>query len=292
MNTPSCAFLTIADMGDFVSDDELAATLLRERGWRVDLLPWDRPTDWSGYDLVVIRTTWDYHERPSRFLNMLGEIEQSGTTLHNPLSLVRWNLDKRYLRDLDAGGVPIVPTTFADRLAGRDELLAHFPNFDTEEIILKPPVNVNAFDTYHVTLAEVESLLPQLEAVFGKRPYMAQPFMPSIKSEGEFSLIYFNGAFSHAILKKPAGGDFRVQEEHGGIISAVTSEEALLKAGRRALDALEEMPLYARVDLVRHKEDDFRVMEFELIEPSLYLRMDPGAPKRFADALTAEFDPS
>jgi hypothetical protein len=283
----ACAFLSIADMGDFVSDDDLAAALLRERGWRVDALPWDEPADWSRYDQVVIRTTWDYHERPFRFLSTLGEIEQSGTTLHNPLSLVRWNMDKRYLRDLDAGGVPIVPTTFADRLAGRDDLLAHFLNFDTEEIILKPPVNVNAFDTFHVPRADVESLLPQLEAVFGKRPYMAQPFMSHITSEGEYSLIYFNGAFSHAILKAPARGDFRVQEEHGGIITAVAPQDALLETGQRALNALEETPLYARVDLVRHIDDDFRVMEFELIEPSLYLRMDPGAPTRFADALTA-----
>lgn len=288
--TPICAFLTIDDMGDFVSDDDLAAALLRQRGWRVDALPWDEPADWSRYDLVVIRTTWDYHERPSRFLATLGEIEQSGTMLHNPLSLVHWNMDKRYLSDLDAGGVPIVPTTFADRLAGRDELLAHFLNFDTEAIILKPPLNVNAFDTFHVPRAEVESLFPQLQAVFGERPYMAQPFMPHIKSEGEYSLIYFNGSFSHAILKTPAGGDFRVQEEHGGIITAVTPQDGLLQVGLRALNALEEMPLYARVDLVRHIDDDFRVMEFELIEPSLYLRMDPAAPARFADALTAVFD--
>ena len=119
---------------------------------------------------------------------------------------------------------------------------------------------------------------PELRAVFNQRPYLAQPFMPHIRSEGEYSLIYFHGRYSHAILKTPAPGDFRVQEEYGGIITAVSPPTGLLLAGGRALAALDETPLYARVDLVRNDADDFLIMEFELIEPSLYLRMDPAAP--------------
>jgi glutathione synthase/RimK-type ligase-like ATP-grasp enzyme len=282
----SCAFLTIADLGDFVSDDELAVVLLRERGWRVDCLPWDRPADWARYDLVVIRTTWDYHERPALFLDVLAQIERSGTPLYNPLALVRWNLDKNYLRDLESKGVPVVPTAYARRLASPDDLAAHFQNFGTDELILKPPVNVNAFNTFRVPRSDFETLFPQLKAVYGSRPYMAQPFMPAINTEGEFSLIYFNGQFSHAILKTPLSGDFRVQEEHGGLITAVTPGETLLAAGRRALNALPAQPLYARVDLVRSGEE-FLIMELELIEPSLYLRMHPAAPERFANALAS-----
>ena len=287
---PSCAFLTIADLGDFVSDDELAAALLRERGWRVDFWPWDQAADWSLYDLVVIRTTWDYHERPQQFLTVLAAIEDSGTPLVNPLSLVRWNLDKHYLGDLQSQGVPIVPTRYARRLAAREELEAHFQCFNTDELILKPPVNVNAFHTYRVPRADLAVLLPDLAAEFGERPYMAQPFMPAILSEGEFSLVYINGQFSHAILKTPAAGDFRVQEEHGGLITAVAAEQGLRSAGRRALDALPAAPLYARVDLVR-SDNAFLVMELELIEPSLYLRMHPAAPRRFANALAAVVNP-
>jgi glutathione synthase/RimK-type ligase-like ATP-grasp enzyme len=276
----------MADMGDFVSDDELAVAMLRQRGWSVDCLPWDQPADWSCYNLVVIRTTWDYHEQPSLFLDVLSEIERSGTPLYNPLTLVRWNLDKSYLHDLQSKGVPVVPTAYARRLASPDDLAAHFQNFDTDELILKPPVNVNAFNTFRVPKSRVESLFPELQAVYGSRPYMAQPFMPAIIAEGEFSLIYFNGQLSHAILKTPAGGDFRVQEEHGGLIRAVTPEESLLTAGRRSVDALPAAPLYARVDLVRGGEE-FLLMELELIEPSLYLRMHPSAPERFANALAS-----
>jgi glutathione synthase/RimK-type ligase-like ATP-grasp enzyme len=283
---PECAFLTMADMGNFVSDDALAVMLLRKQGWHVDSLPWDQPAHWADYDVVVIRSTWDYHERPSHFLAVLAEIEESGTRLFNPLPLVRWNLDKHYLRDLQSWGVPIVPTIYADCLASSQDLVAHFQTFDAEELILKPPVNVNAFNTFRVSQTTYEILLPDLLAVFGERPYMAQPFLPAISTEGEYSLIYLNGRFSHAILKTPAGGDFRVQEEHGGLITAVSAEDNLLAAGRRAIQALYPTPLYARVDFVR-SASDFLIMELELIEPSLYLRMHPAAPQRFVDALAA-----
>jgi hypothetical protein len=277
----------MSDLAGFVSDDELAAVLLRDRGWRVDSVPWDADVNWDGYDLAVIRTTWDYHERQAGFQEVLAEIERSAAALHNGLDLVHWNLDKRYLLDLAQAGVPTVPTVFADCLNGLDELAGHFLRFDSEEIVLKPVVNVNAFDTFRVPRAQYESYLTGLTAVFGNQPYLAQPFMTSICAEGEYSLIYFCGRFSHAICKKPKEGDFRVQEEYGGLITAVMPEPALLEAGHRALNYLDTAPLYARVDLVRDKEGAYLVMELELIEPSLYLRMDPGAPERFADALVA-----
>jgi len=284
---PTCAFLTITDLSDFVSDDDLAVDLLRKSGWRVDFIPWDQPAGWSRYDLVVIRTTWDYHERPSEFLNALDKIDQSPARLLNSLALVRWNLDKRYLLHLERKQVPIVPTRYGARLNDIDELLALFTAFETHEIILKPPVNVNAFNTFRLHRTGLEAHWPRLSQLFGAAPYLAQPFMPYILNEGEFSLIYFDGRFSHAILKTPAAGDFRVQEEHGGVITAVEAGEALRHVARRALDSLDEIPLYARLDLVRHTGDDFRIMEFELIEPSLYLRMHPDAPRRFSEALQA-----
>jgi hypothetical protein len=283
----TCAFLTITDMSEFVSDDALGAERLRQRGWAVEFVPWDTAQDWSRFDLVVIRSTWDYFERPQPFLAALAAIERSASTLLNSLNLVRWNLNKRYLADLDAAGAPVVPTRFAARLEAAEDLAGHFAAFDREAVILKPLISANAFDTFLVPRAQVDSFVPRLLPVFGDRPYMAQPFMPHVLSEGEYSLIYFNGALSHAILKTPAPGDFRVQEEHGGQITAVSPSASLRSAGQRALESLDETPLYARVDLVRDAHEDFLIMEFELIEPSLYLRMDPAAPDRFADALAA-----
>ena len=127
-----------------------------------------------------------------------------------------------------------------------------------------------------------------VEQHYANREFLAQPFVSAITTEGEFSLFYFNGAHSHTILKTPKAGDFRVQEEHGGVIRAVEADDSLRAAGRKALAVLESVPLYARADFVRAPNDhEFWLMELELIEPSLYLRMDAGAPGRFAHALHA-----
>ena len=120
---------------------------------------------------------------------------------------------------------------------------------------------------------------------------MVQSFMPAVMSEGEYSLFYFNGRFSHAILKVPAASEFRSQEERGADIRRAVPESLLRERGRRAMAALATVPLYARVDFVRTPDDDFAVMELELIEPSLYLRMDPDAPARFARAVDDWFSP-
>jgi hypothetical protein len=132
----------------------------------------------------------------------------------------------------------------------------------------------------------VQAQAAEIEAYFANRPLLIQPFERNIVDEGEYSLIYFNGRLSHAILKVPKSGDFRVQEEHGGDIRAVTAEAALRAAGDAAMQAVGRPLLYGRVDLVR-SGPTFRVMELELIEPALYLRMDPGAPARFADAIVS-----
>ncbi|MGB5132340.1 MAG: hypothetical protein WBO00_06975, partial [Steroidobacteraceae bacterium] len=126
-----------------------------------------------------------------------------------------------------------------------------------------------------------------IETYFARRPLMMQPFERGILAEGEFSLIYFNGELSHSILKVPKPGDFRVQEEHGSEIRSVRPEPALIAAGNAAIAAIGRPLLYARADLVRH-DSGFRIMELELVEPAIYLRTDPGAPERFAEAVAAD----
>jgi len=126
--------------------------------------------------------------------------------------------------------------------------------------------------------------------VFAERAFLVQPFMPSVVEEGEYSLFYFNGEYSHTILKTPKPADFRVQEEHGGIIKPMEPSAALRSAGRSVFDLIRPAPLYARVDLVRDGRGEFLVMELELIEPALYFRMDADSPRRFAAALNQIMD--
>jgi len=264
----------------YVSDDELSIEPLAELGWDVRTVSWrDTSVDWNDFDVVVIRTTWDYQRDPAAFLDVLQRIESSDARLENSLDIVKWNLDKRYLRELDGKGVQIVPTIW-DVAYDEASLDKWLNQFGTNEIIVKPTVSATAEHTYRMREFE-----PALTDIFTERSFMVQPFIKNIVAEGEYSLFYFSGEYSHTILKAPKEADFRVQEEHGGIISAVEPTGLLLQAGRKAFDVITPTPLYARVDLVRDETDNFALMELELIEPALYFRMDDESPKRFAAAM-------
>lgn len=281
-----CAFLTLEDPTGYVIDDHLAYEPLRALGWHVESVPWRRPAAaWGAYDAVVIRSTWDYAKDPDAFLGVLGDVERAGTPLFNGLGLVRWNLRKTYLRDLAERGVRIVPTVWRDRLR-RGELPGLLDELDVAEAVIKPVVGASAGGAYRLDRRAAREQAGAVEAYYADRALMAQPFVPAVTAEGEFSLFYFNGEHSHTILKTPKAADFRVQEEHGGLVRPVAANDALRAAGDAALGAIGETPLYARADFVRAGGGDgFWLMELELIEPSLYLRMDERAAGRFASAL-------
>ena len=281
-----CAFLTLQDPTGFVIDDELAYGPLLDLGWQVEAVPWNRPgVDWTVYDAVAIRSPWDYQSDPEAFLEVLETIERSGVPLFNDLHTVRGNLNKNYLRDLERQGVPMAPTLWRDRL-GTGDLHDLYEELGEEEIVLKPIVGANADGAFWLDCSTVRSRAREVEAYYAEQALLAQPFLWAVLEEGEYSLFYFDGVFSHGVRKTPKAEDFRVQEEHGGFIQPVEPEDSLLRAGDRAFETLEQAPLYARADFVRANDGGgFWLMELELIEPSLYFRMDPEAPMRFARAL-------
>lgn len=284
-----CAFLTLSDPAGFVMDDVHAVEPLERAGWSVRAVPWDHESaEWSAFDAVVIRSTWDYQHRPDDFLSVVADIERSGVPLFNSADLVRWNVRKTYLRDLAAGGVPIVPSLFLDRVrAERIERL--FEALGSEEIVLKPMISASAEGTFRLREGTWREQEAALRAELGGRALLAQPFVRAVPDEGEHSLFYFDGAFSHAVRKTPAPGDFRVQEEHGAEIAKVVPSAEVLQAGQAVMEAIPEVPLYARVDLVPANDAPGHwLMELELVEPSLYLRMDPDAPQRFAEAFVRQ----
>lgn len=273
----SVGFLSMDDMDGYVSDDYLAVGPLNELGWNVQTVSWRNPSvDWNDFAAVVIRTPWDYQKEPDAFLRVLDSIDHSSARLENPLDIVHWNLNKRYLREMESYGCTIVPTLF-DSVYTESEFVRWQQQFGGGELIVKPTVSATAQHTYRLTEYD-----RSLESVFAEREFLVQPFIRSIESEGEYSLFYFGGEFSHAINKAPKPADFRVQEEHGGMITTIEPDEKLLKAGMDALDHMERELLYARVDLVRNDEGNFALMELELIEPALYFRMDKRSPELFA----------
>jgi len=278
------ALLSIGDLTGFVADDDLVVAPLRELGHEAETVPWQQTgVAWGEYGGVVIRTTWDYQNYLAAFLSVLRQIE-SQTRLANPLEIVRWNADKNvYLRDLATRGATIVPTVWNTGKINSDEIERWFDQLESDEVVIKPTVGANAQDAVRLKRGEVHAAA--LSKLFAGRSCMVQPFMRGITTEGEFSLFYIDGEFSHAILKTPKPGDFRVQEEHGGIIQAIEPQGSLLAAGKKILQYVSTRLLYARVDLVRTAEDEFALMELELIEPSLYLREAQHAPHMFAEAI-------
>lgn len=265
-------------------DDDWAIEPLADLGWQVSVVSW-RQTEipWSEFEFVVIRSTWDYFDDPQGFLRVLEHINAC-TRLANSIELVRWNLAKTYLREMEDQGVAIVPTLWSQALRA-DTLPGFFELLHCDEIVVKPLVGANGVDTFRLRRDVDDTTLAEVAAVFHERPMTVQRFMSAILREGEYSLFFFNGEFSHAILKVPAQGEFRSQEERGAEIRPVKPEARLLQQGEDALAVIRPAPLYARIDLVRREEGDFAVMECELIEPSLYLRTDPRAPARFARAI-------
>ena len=289
-------FLTLEQVGDFVIDDDMALPALEALGWTVVVRPWKEmvreaargPLPTPPPALVVIRSTWDYHHVPRLFLEGMEVLERRGLMLENSLPLVRWNLDKRYLRELEGRGVPIVPTLWRDHGLEPGDLAGAARDFRAREVIVKPVVGASAEDTLRIRVEEIPLREEEALRLFGGRPAQLQPFVPAVVEEGEYSLVYFSGRYSHTLLKTPVAGDFRVQEEYGSALTTVEPGESLRAAADRVLGAipLPETSLYARVDLVRWGEA-WVLMELELIEPSLYLRMEPGAPARFAAAVDA-----
>ena len=286
------AFLT-TDLGaHFVSDDHLAVLPLRERGVETSLIRWRDGADWGAFDLVVIRSPWDYQRHADDFLDALARIDRE-TRLENALDIVHWNVRKTYLRDLAEAGVPIVPTVWNDALVpgGVPALLEEA---GAGELVVKPVVGASGEDTFRFRAEDAGRVEADLLRVFRDRPLMAQPFIAAVLDEGETSVVWIDGQVSHALRKTPRPGEFRSQEEYGSRLQRIEPDaelaEAAARVARVVADRFPDRPLYGRVDFLPGP-DGPAVGELELIEPSLYLRLDDAAPARFADAIVSRLDP-
>ncbi len=284
-----CVLLTMDDSGSFEIYDSLLHAPLAKLGWQAFDISWrDTQVNWDDYDAVIIRSPWDYQEHCEDFLNVLEAIEASSALLANPIDLVKWNINKKYLAALETKGVQLVPTYWGETIS-LDILRNAFQQFDSDCIIVKPCISAGAFDTFRLNKQQAEAQADELIKLFSQREFMIQPFVQNIIDEGEYSIFFFNGHFSHCILKSPKENDFRVQEEFGGQLTSITPEQTLLDVSEQVLSAIPYQSLYARLDFVRF-ESSFAIMEAELIEPSLYFNMDDQSASRFAEAFVEYFE--
>ena len=246
---------------------------------------WTDPGDLTGFDLVLPLLVWGYQRDCPRWFALLDQLEQQQINLANPVSVLRWNSNKSYLLALEKAGVAVVPTLISAALTAND-IAEAAQKFGTDQLVVKPPISGGADGTYRLQNGE-----PLPEDITGKE-MLIQPFQPAIAEEGEYSLFYFAGTFSHAILKRPARGDFRVQEFLGGSESGTDCPEGAQELAVQARQAAEqildtETLLYTRADMLRDAEGHFRLMELELIEPSLFFGHAADGGALFATGVNA-----
>ena len=248
--------------------------MLREVDWHAP------DSAFAGLDMVLLGTAWDYQDDSDAFLSTLERLEQRGIAVCNPPDMVRWNIRKTYLRDLERAGVATIPTLWHESLS-REDLLRSFDALDTGTVVVKRQVGAGA---------EGQELWDRNAALTGfdglELPVMVQPYLHRIAQTGEISFLFVDGAFSHAVLKRPRDGDYRVQSIYGGTEEIYRPDHTERAAAQAAFDAIPfATPLYARIDMVRGSDDTLLLIEAELIEPFLYPAQGPDLGDRMARAV-------
>lgn len=280
------AYPTIIDdyTKNVITEDALFANALGRLGLNVTRLAWsDADFDWSSTKAVLFRTTWDYFDDFPKFSKWLNEVSKL-TTLINSEALIRWNIDKHYLKDLKHNGVHIAETLFIEQGSHKSLKELH-ADMNWKDTVLKPCVSGAARHTYKLNpdnIAEYELIFAEL---IKDEAMMLQPFQHNIMSRGEVSMMVFNGQFTHAVLKTAKAGDFRVQDDFGGTVHDYSPTKAEIQFAIDTVNACKELPLYARVDIFNDNHGHIALAELELVEPELWFRQRPKAAQVLAEGV-------
>ena len=281
---PRVALVTCAAFPQLYEDDLLLASALAKLG--LDAIPavWsDETVDWMSFAALVIRSPWDYFERAQEFRAWLDARIASGVLMCNSGDILDWNYDKRYLQDLEAAGMSLVPTICIGRGEKADvAALARARGWN--EIVVKPTISGGAYRTYRFFVDDASAYAREIEQTLSDRGLLVQPFLSEVISGGELSMLFFDGIYSHAVCKRPKAGDYRVQFQFGGTNENVEVAASLIDQARACVLASPSLPVYARVDGMV-KDGQFLLMELEVFEPLMFLARHPEAPERFARAV-------
>jgi len=275
--------------GDAFEHDLMIAALapaFEAAGLNLKVIDWEAHiADFAGVDLVLLGTSWNYQDKADAFLARLDELAAIGIKVCNPPDLVRWNIQKTYLRDLAEQGAATIPTLWLTDV-GLSDVEEAFKAFECDRLVVKRQVGAGALGQVLIHRDD----LPDPAWRFG-HPAMVQPFLPAIAEEGELSFIFIDGELSHALVKRPASGDYRIQSLYGGVETAFEPDAGQTAAASAILDALPfETPLYARIDMLRAQDNRLMVMEAEMIEPYLYPVQGPQLGERLARGIGKRLD--
>jgi len=265
-------------------EDEYVVSALKDKGLKVERKSWSDPSvNWADTTCILFRSTWDYFDRFPEFSEWLDRVSDE-TILLNSKEIIYWNLDKHYLSDLENKGVNCVETYYLEK--GRSVRLEDFlADLDIKNAIIKPCVSGAARHTYKLNSVTCADYNETINDLLQEEAFMVQPFQENIIKTGELSLIVMGGKYTHAVRKVAKQGDFRVQDDHGGVVLGYTPTEEEIQFAEKAVAACNERPLYARVDMIRDNANKLAIMELELIEPELFFRFYKPAADRLADVI-------
>ncbi len=268
---------------------KLIVDALEAKGYSVTVTYWDNPDyDWSQTRAVVFRTIWDYFERFEEF-SVWMESVKTQTQLINSYELVQWNIDKHYLLDLEKKDIAIVPTVYVDTGAYQTiEAVCEARGWS--DVVIKPAIAGGAFHTHKVLQSERANYEVLFKELVAERDMLIQPFIKSIATRGEASLMIFNGEYTHAILKKAKAGDYRVQDDWGGTVHPYEPSEEEIAFAQACFTSCPSLPVYGRADILWDDGGGILLGELEIIEPELWVRNAPESAGVFAQGILEKIE--
>jgi glutathione synthase/RimK-type ligase-like ATP-grasp enzyme len=281
--------LTSASLPEPLAEDLLLCEELEKEGLRVSLENWeDFEVETSTAPNVLFRSTWGYSQKIQEFKSLLKSLSRSSLSVWNPLSVIRWNLHKKYLLELSKASLPVIPS----RILSRNDLgsLAEIARREEwQAVVIKPLISASGIGCYRLAAnADWHKIILEILQSSSDPEFLVQEFVPTIQSAGEISLIYIDGQFSHSVLKTAKEGEFRVQSEWGGQVQSGPTPSKAIETAHKFMNYLKEEVLYARVDLVKTSDGAYLLMELELIEPELFLTHEPKAARQIAASLSKQ----
>jgi glutathione synthase/RimK-type ligase-like ATP-grasp enzyme len=286
-NSPmNLGILTCQKLPQLLESDQKLIPLFTAHHFDVEAVIWDdSAVDWSTFDYLIFRNTWDYYEKEVAFNKWLEKIKQLGIPTFNSIATIQKNKHKFYLKELQSKGVLVLSTIFLEKNTSIP--LAEIIPQHWQKMVIKPAFSAGSYLTKLVDRIDLEEIETEFAAHFSTKDFLIQEYRPEIKIVGETSFIFFNGKFSHAVNKKPVENDFRVQFQYGGKYSLIEPSSDSIQQAEAILTHFHEKLLYARVDGIII-ENQLHLMEVELLEPDLYFDLAVGSRERFVNAFLEE----
>jgi glutathione synthase/RimK-type ligase-like ATP-grasp enzyme len=277
------ALLTCKNLPNLTESDQLLIPALANRNIQATPVIWDdKSIDWKEFDVLIFRNTWDYYEKQIEFDLWLKKIEKLGIKTLNSISIINQNKHKFYLQDFEKQGIKILPTVFINKTENLN-LSSIIPNH-WQKAVIKPAYSGGSYQTELFDIVDIDKINEQYISIASEKELLLQEFIPEITTLGETSFIFFNKKFSHAVNKQAVNGDFRIQQQFGGIYKLIKVDSEIIKKAQKIVHTFSENLLYCRVDGIII-DNELHLMEVECLEPDLYFNLAEGSIDKFIESI-------